>query len=203
MHHVCERFDAESMIESDWMSIVSFKAKVSNMQKVGVKFISLQDAFMHIKSDFVRSRKYAVITFDDGYASLKEILPWLEEQHIPATLFVNGKYLDGKSYRKNPKEKYLTNNELWGITSPLIEIGSHGWEHTDASKMSIEEFKQSIDQNVALLHTHPRYVLFHAYTWGNHTKATDVSLQVRNIVPVCIDGLNNYADHRIIHRELL
>jgi len=202
MHHVCETFDAESMNKGDWMQIDDFKRKVSDLQRHGVAFISLTHAYTHICKDLFRLKKYAVLTFDDGYASLKEILPWLGEQHIPVTLFINGKYLDGKSYRKNPNEKYLTNDEYSSLTSPLIEIGSHGWEHTDASKISMDEFKLSISQNIELLHAHPRYIPFHAYTWGRHNEMTDIILQSKNIIPVYMDGMKNYNNQHIIHREL-
>lgn len=203
LHHVCAMFDAESMNCGDWMKIDEFKAKINAIRQDGVEFISLSDAFSHICEDRIRYKNYAVLTFDDGYASLKEILPWLEEQKIPATLFINGKHLDGKSYRKNPKERYLTKDELWTLTSLFVEIGSHGWEHTDALKMSIDEFKQSIDQNTELLFSHPHYVPYHAYTWGNHTSDTDAYLLSRGITPVYIDGMKNYKNHDVIHRELL
>ena len=202
-HHVCETFDAASMNQRDWMQIDEFKQKVLKMQQDGVEFISLKEAYNKITNDKFRNRKYAVLTFDDGYASLKEILPWLEEQQISVTLFINGKYLDGTSYRKNPKEKYLTKEELFALTSPLIEIGSHGWEHTDASKISTEEFIQSIAQNVELLQTHPRFIPFHAYTWGIHNEMTDILLQSKNIIPVYMDGMKNYREQQVIHRELL
>lgn len=202
-HQVSDTFDVESMYECDWMQIDEFKNKVSSMQKGGVEFISLTEAYKHICTDWFRYKNYAVLTFDDGYASLKEILPWLEEQRIPVTLFINGKYLDGKSYRKNPNEKYLTNEELFSLTSPLIEIGSHGWEHTDASKMSVNELKLSIEQNIELLHAHPCYIPFHAYTWGKHNGVTDTILQSKNIIPVYMDGMSNYSDFKVIHRELL
>lgn len=203
LHHVCETFDVESMYECDWMQIDEFKNKVSSMQKGGVEFISLTEAYKHICKDWFRYKNYAVLTFDDGYTTLKEILPWLKEQRIPVTLFINGKYLDGKSYRKNPNEKYLTNEELFSLTSPLIEIGSHGWKHTDASKMSVNELKLSIEQNIELLHAHPCYIPFHAYTWGKHNGVTDTILQSKNIIPVYMDGMSNYSDFKVIHRELL
>lgn len=202
-HHVCAEFDSETMEACDWMSIVSFKAKVMNIQKNGAKFISLQDAYMHIERDFVRCGKYAVITFDDGYASLKEILPWLEEQQIPVTLFVNGKYLDGESYRLNPKERYLTRDELWYLTSSSIEVGHHGWEHVRVTEQTDEEFVKSVERNVRVLANHPNYIPFWAYTYGAHTKQTDAYLQGKQIVPVYIDGNKNYDDAKVIHRELL
>lgn len=203
LHHVCMEYDAESMNRGDWMQIDEFKSKVQTMRQNGVEFISLIDAYQHICNDWFRCKKYVVLTFDDGYASLKEILPWLEEQKIPITLFINGKYLDGKSYRKNPKEKYLTKEELFALTSSFIEIGSHGWEHTDASKMNEEEFRQYIDKNIFVLAQHPCYIPFHAYTWGRHNGMTDTILQSKNIIPVYIDGMKNYNNQHIIHRELL
>lgn len=202
-HHVCAEFDAESMIACDWMNIAEFRAKIQTMRKEGVEFISLKDAYRHICKDRVRCKKYAVLTFDDGYASLKEILPWLEEQKMPATLFINGKYLDGKSYRKNPKERYLKKEELWALTSPLIEIGSHGWEHVEATGMTLEDFKASEEKNAAILSKHPRYVPFYAYTYGKHSAEEDVYLLSIGKVPVLIDGVDNYNDTLNIHRILL
>lgn len=202
-HHVREMFDESSMELCDWMQMDAFKQEIIAIQKGGIQFISLSDAHAKISNDIFRFRKYAVLTADDGWASLKEILPWLEQGHIPITLFINGKYLDGKSYRNNPQEQYLTKDELFALCSPSIEIGSHGWEHTNASKMSLEDFKQSIEQNVNILSSHPCYVPFHAYTWGNYTKDTDAYLQSRGITPLYIDRMKNYNDSSVIHRELL
>ena len=203
LHHVCAEFDEESMNACDWVQIDEFKSNVEAMQKDGVEFVTLTEAYRHISHDWIRSKKYAVLTFDDGYASLKEILPWLEEQLIPATLFINGKYLDGKSYRKNPKEQYLTKEELFALSSPLVEIGLHGWEHTDASQMTQAEFEESINRSVDLLNTHPRYIPFHAYTWGRHTPLTDRYLRDQQIIPVLVGGKKNYCDTKYIDREIL
>ena len=203
LHHVCERFDAESMNVGDWMQIDEFKSKVLAIQQDGVEFISLSDAYAKLTHDKFRKHQYAVLTFDDGYASLKEILPWLKEQRIPVTLFINGKYLDGKSYRKNPNEKYLTNEELFSLISPLIEIGSHGWEHKRATEMTSEEFAESLSCNNGLLSEHPNYIPFWAYTYGSHSNNTDDYLHHQGLVPLYIDGMKNYNEIKVIHRELL
>lgn len=203
LHHVCAKYDADSMNRGDWMQIDEFKQKVQKMQQDGVKFISLTEAYNKITNDKFRNRKYAVLTFDDGNASLKEILPWLEKQHIPVTLFINGKYLDGKSFRDSPKEQYLNKEELFALTSPFIEIGSHGWTHFDASNISVDEFKLIIEQNIKLLQTHPRYVPFHAYTWGRYNRGCNSVLTQMSITPVLMDGMKNYNEPHIIHRELL
>lgn len=202
-HHVCDIYDESTMYRVDWMQIDEFKAKVHAMQRSGVEFISLTDAYRHICNDCIRFKKYAVITFDDGYASLKEILPWLEQNQIPVTLFINGKYLDGNSYRKNPKEKYLTKEELFELTSPLIEICSHGWEHVDASKIKLEEFQDSVCKNREILQNHPQYVPFYAYTYGRHNQQEDEYLASLQLIPVLIDGADNYDDCSYIQRRLL
>lgn len=203
MHHVCSTLNIESMNVCDWMHIDEFKRKVKVMQQEGIEFISLSVAYHKIKNDIFRTHKYAVLTFDDGYASLKEILPWLAENHIPATLFINGKYLDGKSFRANSKEKYLTKKELFQLSSPLIEIGSHGWEHIDASQMGESAFTEYIEKNIQVLSQHPCFIPFHAYTWGKHTKQEDNYLHSMGYIPVLVDGKKNYNARQYIYREIL
>lgn len=203
LHHVCEHFDADSMYPCDWMALDAFKQKINNLRNQGYQFISLTEAYNHLKKDHFRRKKYAVLTFDDGYQSLNEVLPWLAEQHIPATLFINGKYLDGVSYRDSDKEKYLTYNELFALDSPLVEIGHHGWEHKAANQMTQEEFEESISMNINLLSSHPRYIPFWAYTWGRRMSKTDMVLCRNHIIPIFITGQKNYIFTNYIDREIL
>ena len=44
MHHVCAKFDGESMNKGDWMQIDEFKSRVLAMKQCGVEFISLAEA---------------------------------------------------------------------------------------------------------------------------------------------------------------
>lgn len=203
MHHVCATFEPESMYAEDWMQIDNFKLTITNMRREGYVFISMTEAYRKIKIDKWRKRKYAVLTFDDGYASLKEILPWLEMQQIPAALFINGKYLDGKSYRENKKEQYLTYRELFALTSPLIEIGSHGWEHGEVLLMSETEFKASVLKNIQLLSSHPRYIPFFAYAYGRYNKMTNDVLQELGLLPVFVSGNTNYNNTQYIDRMVI
>lgn len=203
LHHVCEQFNAESMYQCDWMELSCFKEKINALRSHGYKFISLKEAYNHLNNDWFRRKKYAVLTFDDGYKSLLDILPWLEKQNIPATLFVNGKYLDGKSYRESPKEQYLTYEELFALNSPLIEIGHHGWEHTDATKMTKEELRECVHKNIEILSSHPRYIPFWAYTYGIHDKNADAIMLQNELVPVLVAGNKNYNWIGSIDRELM
>ena len=203
LHHVCEQFDAATMYPCDWMALDEFKKKINELRNQGYQFISITDAYEHLRKDWLRCEKYAVLTFDDGYKSLLEVLPWLEEQHIPATLFISGTYLDGKSYRDTPKEQYLTYGELFALTSPLIEIGHHGWEHTSTFQMKEKDFIHSVTLNIDVVSKRPRYIPFWGYTWGHHTATSDTYLRQIGIVPVVITGSKNYKYDGYIDRELV
>ena len=203
LHHVCEQFDADTMYPCDWMALDEFKKKINELRNQGYQFISITDAYEHLRKDWFRCEKYAVLTFDDGYKSLQEVLPWLEEQQIPATLFINGKYLDGKSYRETPKEQYLAYEELFALNSPLIEIGHHGWEHTAATEMTDEDLLESLQKNLETLSAHPRYVPFWAYTYGIHNKNSDAIITHANLIPILVAGNKNYQWKGNIDRELM
>lgn len=202
LHHVCEQFDADAMYACDWVAMDEFKQKIIALRNQGYQFISLTKAYYHLKKDYFRRKKYAVLTFDDGYKSLKEVLPWLEEQQIPVTLFINGKYLDGKSYRETAKEQYLTHDELFALTSPLIEIGHHGWEHKSVKEMTEEELIDSLQKNIEILSSHPRYIPFWAYTYGIHDQNSDVTLSKNGMTLVLVNGGKNYKWKGCIAREL-
>lgn len=203
LHHMCEHFDADAMYACDWMALDEFKQNINELRNQGYEFISLTEAYEHLQADYIRRRKYAVLTFDDGYKSLKEILPWLEGQKIPATLFINGKYLDGESYRETPKEQYLTYDELFALTSPLIVIGHHGWEHKSVDEMSEAELIDSMQKNIEILSSHPRYIPFWAYTYGIHDKNADAIITKNELVPVLVAGNKNYNWIGSIDRELM
>lgn len=203
LHHVCEHFDAESMHEGDWIALDTFKQKLLAMQQSGRKFISLSkahDELTHSFSPFAfRLSHYVVLTFDDGYASLREVLPWLKEQGIPVTLFINPDYAAGNAYRESDKEKYLTLAELSELD---VEIGIHGLQHVDATKMTPTEFRIFVEESIKATQKIDGYIPFWAYTWGRHNEMTDILLQSKNIIPVYMDGMKNYREQQVIHREL-
>ena len=203
LHHVCEHFDAESMHEGDWIALDTFKKKLLAMQQSGRQFISLSkahDELTHSFSPFAfRLSHYVVLTFDDGYASLREVLPWLKEQGIPVTLFINPDYAAGNAYRESDKEKYLTIEELAELD---VEIGIHGLQHVDATKMTPTEFRIFVEESIKATQKIDGYIPFWAYTWGRHNEMTDILLQSKNIIPVYMDGMKNYREQQVIHREL-
>lgn len=201
-HHICKKYDGEWMHECDWMSIEEFQRKVLELKRRGVVFVSLTEAYRLICMNRIRFRKYAVVTFDDGYATIKEILSWLKEQDIPATLFVNTDYAAGKAHRESDKEQYLSTDELALLD---VEIGMHGLRHVDVSAMNENVFREFAKKTVQQTSdiNHSSFIPFWAYTWGRYNAMTEKVLREKGIVSVRIDGMKNYNDTNCIHRELL
>lgn len=204
-HQVSDVFEPDTMWECDWTQTEAFKRKVLAL-KERYTFIPLDVAYDHIANDRFRVKNYAVLTADDGWASLKNIIPWLVEQKIPVTLFLNPLYLDGIHYQERATEKLLTRadvDELVEQFSPMITIASHGWSHKDCTKMSEEDFEISVRMSEDALQGIGGKIPFFAFTFGRYHDNQADWLRSQSIVPVLMDGTKNYDDATRIHRELL
>jgi len=218
-HNVSDFYDCHLSIKEDWMSTDQFKKEILLLKKQ-YDFISIVEAYKHLKHDLFRKKKFCVLTFDDGFQSLKNVLPWLEEQKIPVTLFINAKYALGEgwgpqyeAYEKEidpnvnmeelSKQLYLSMNEINKMQSPYITIGLHGYEHLDFSSLTIDIFKKNIDSCSTVLKNHPRYIPYMAYPWGRYNKSTQQVLKDMSIIPVFMNGDVNYKYKDGISRECL
>ena len=205
-NHVSDSFDESTMKRSDWLPTDMFKQLIHQLREEGYKFISLPEAHHKLQHDTFRRSKYAVLTADDGWTSLTNILPWLNEQQIPITLFLNPAYLDGTHFRNSETEKYLTREEVsqLHIHYPLVTIGSHGWDHKDAANMTDQEFCDSIQKSICYMKEIPNYIPYYAFPYGHHKdNQIDIVTQM-GIVPVMVgwDG-DNYTKKVYVDRELL
>lgn len=203
-HAVSDVYEESLTVREDWSSTDEFK-KTMLLLKEEYQFISLERAYEMLNHDRVRAGNYAVLTCDDGFRSVLGILPFLEEQQVPVTIFVNSKYLDGKSIRSGYADspQYLSEHDLWGITSQNVTVGMHGYEHNDATSMTQEQFAESVDKCMDMLRKHPRYVPYYAYTWGRYSETTQQVLREKGIVPVFTDGGSNHRYRQGIGRKCI
>lgn len=208
-HQVSDVFEPDIMRKCDWISLDYFKNTILKLRNNGYLFISLNECLDHLKNDRVRIKKFAVLTADDGHASLLNVLPWLVENEIPITLFVNSKYTDGYSYRESIKEKYLTTTDLEHILKyKEVTIGSHGFDHIDANNVSRQEFSKNIDKDLCVLNNILQkvdrdYVQFFAYPWGRHNCDSDIIVVEKGLIPVMMDGMDNIDEFTCLHRVQL
>ena len=217
-HQVSDEYNPLLMWECDWTQTEQFKRNILHL-KSQYTFISLTDAYEKMRHDVFRFRKYAVLTADDGYKSILSILPWLEEQQIPITLFINTKYLDKHSWSAINEEQarrvkpsvdmlrevcpnlYLSRDELRQVAAmPNVTIGMHGHEHLDATEQAIEDFKRNVQLCQDALKDVPHVLPYYAYTWGRHNKATDNALKEMGLTPILVNGTRNYNNVEYIDR---
>lgn len=215
IHQVTNTFDANSMWPCDWIQADIFKQKVTELQKK-YTFISLPEAQKHLCEDWFRCKHYAVMTADDGFASMKTIVPWLVERNIPITLFINPVVWDGKTIGENAlslpianckngaKSLYLALEELKELTKfPLVTIGYHGYEHIDEYKETNETFVANFEKCKTSMKILDNVIPFYAHTYGHATKENDDFLLKQNITPIFINGGKNYNHWQYLDRELM
>jgi len=217
-HQVSDEYEPMYGGIENWTETEHFKQHILALKKK-YKFISISDALSHLKNDTFRNKHYAVLTCDDGYQCVLKLLPWLEQQQVPITLFINVQYLDGVSYdpwfdnhwkevpfvkkRSLLQNMYIHWNHLQTelLFSENVTLAMHGMGHDDVSGMGKEAFILYIDQCVDLLGRHARFKPFFAYPWGRHSSYNDKVLKKKGIIPVYCDGKSNYRFDGAIHRE--
>lgn len=218
-HHVSVVRDPLVCQEEDWTQLDQFKRNIEHLSQDHT-FISLAEACDKLQHDWFRCRKYAVLTTDDGLASVLNVLPWLAEKKIPLTLFINTRYMEGDKIKpihqkwlqemapdadgnSIAKGMYLSKEQVFELTSRYIEIGLHGHEHFDAVSISEAAFEEDIDKCIAVLRSHPRYIPAFAYTWGHATNESIAYIQNQGIIPVLINGGVNYKWVGFVDRECI
>lgn len=82
------------------------------------------------------SKKEIYFTFDNGYEAghTASILNTLKKEHVPATFFVTGHYIEDQPQmvKRMVKEGHI--------------IGNHSWGHPDLSKISDEKYKIELEK---------------------------------------------------------
>ena len=218
-HHVSDVRDPLVCQAEDWTQLDQFKRNIEKLSQE-YSFISFKEACHKLQHDKIRRGKYAVLTTDDGLASVLNVISWLEEKKIPLTLFVNTRYMDGDKLKpvhmkwlhdlepdadekEIAKRMYLTKEQIWSLASPYIEIGMHGHEHLNVQQISEAEFEEDINTCREKLTKHPRYVPMSAYPWGCATKESLDFLKDERIIPVLVRGGRNYQWEGYIDRECI
>lgn len=201
-HQVSDVFNPETMWDCDWTQTDVFKQRILALKKK-YTFIPLTEVQRHLAKDKWRFRNYASLTADDGWASLTSILPWLVEQKIPVTLFLNPSCMDGKHWNSRETDRLLSKDDVVRIIeegAPYITIASHGWAHKRSDQMTMEEFVESVEQSERVLEKMPAKVPFFAFVSGLFTKVQADYLRSRGLAPVFVDGDVNERDSESIHR---
>lgn len=206
IHVVSDSYDPSTTWECDWLQTDVFKNRILEFRRKGILFISLSEAYEKIKQDLFRYTKYAVLTADDGDMSMLGILPWLEEQKIPITLFVCPAYLKGEiPSDKKQRKPYMTYRDLNDLVNnyPIVSIASHSYKHDMIPSLSADAFIEDLNMAEDQLSKYSNKIPFYAYPGGHYTLYANEQVQKLGLIPVYCDGLANYNDNNCIHREIM
>lgn len=115
------RKDNETLMDIYECHISELIDYIKYCQDIGMKFVSI-DQLLSIKpSEAIQ--KYCVLTFDDGFSSIYELVsPMLEIKKIPFIVYITTSFIDKKNYLSSSQLKKLSLN-------PMCTIGMHSNSH--------------------------------------------------------------------------
>jgi glycosyltransferase involved in cell wall biosynthesis/peptidoglycan/xylan/chitin deacetylase (PgdA/CDA1 family) len=144
-----------------------FRAQLTELLARGFEVWPLSKVLAHGVSSIAISRKVVVVTFDDGYESVyRDAWPVLRELGLPATIFVNTKYLDTTTpFPFDPwAQRYALSVPLSTyrplstsqcdemLRSDLIELGSHTHSHEDFRNRPAA-LRADVERSLEVLHS--------------------------------------------------
>lgn len=176
------------------------------LQKNGYEIITTSDLLSITKGKKKPHKKYAVLTFDDGfYGNIKYGLPILEKYNISAVFAVVGKYASSKEYTdKSSVFSYMDWQDITKITGK-IEIASHTYDmHNLKGRKGVSKIKGESDseyikkisadftKNDCLITKYSTKPITFAYPYGIYNKTTEMLLEKMGykITLTCNEGIN-------------
>lgn len=89
MLHSVVQDPARYLFDGNHTSVVFLERFLHWARRKGIEFITLDQALARMESSATTGRRFAVLTFDDGYAdNLSNALPILERYQVPFTVYV-------------------------------------------------------------------------------------------------------------------
>lgn len=124
----------------------------------------------YLKKPTNEKDKWIVCTFDDGYASLVEIvLPILNQKGFTATVFVNSDLI-GKdnswNWKDTQRRKHLNEDGIKKLFDSGWEIGAHGHTHRNLLQLTEKELDYEFSQSSQILSSLVGIVSTYAYPYG-------------------------------------
>ena len=136
-HQVSSHFVDGKDKEFIFTSFEDFKSNILYLRQ-RYQFISLPEAYGLYQHKRLRGKRYAAITFDDGYANTLEALDYLRQLNIPATIFVNSKYVF---------ERSLGVINLYTLMHSSMPNGFNEEQHQMIEKLYNQDFQTDYKKN--------------------------------------------------------
>jgi len=134
-----------------------FEAHMAGLAEAGWQVVSLRQALAQREKSGDWPQNAAVLTFDDGFASVHEhALPVLARYGFGGTVFVVAGHVEGRNDwgRPPPELGYratLSWDQLIDLSNRGVEIGAHTLSHADLSKLDRGPAEREILGSVGII----------------------------------------------------
>jgi peptidoglycan/xylan/chitin deacetylase (PgdA/CDA1 family) len=175
---------AAGQAERGTVDLNTFLHQLRWLKRFGVRFIPMSDLHAWLLGHRKIPKRSAVLTFDDALISIAEhVFPHLKQQAIPITIFVIAGLIGRESHFSThpsaPGRRHLNLAQLkMLLDSGLVEIGAHGYDHVNFTKINGDQLWQELQRAKAFLEeTFNVAVPYLAYPWGNTNAAVTQQAQ--------------------------
>jgi len=156
------------------ISITNFKEQMLFLIWEGYKIISLQELVDSLTRPYkFFFKKYAVLTFDDGYQDFfLNAVPILQQYKLPATVFIVTEML-GKTAewsQESRNVRLMTEKEILKIREIGIDVGGHTRRHVDLTELNERDLKNELECSRQKLIDWGENFFPFSYPWGRYSK---------------------------------
>lgn len=140
----------------------------------GFQIVDIETALSASRAAAART---VVITFDDGYASLRHVaMPRLAAFGATATAYLNTGWISHAAPRSSsaahghyPDQRFLTWEQVRQLRAAGWTIGSHGVDHVDLTRLPPDRLHDQLERSRSAIADELGAPCRHfAYTWGRH-----------------------------------
>ncbi len=160
--------------ERGTIDLNTFLHQLGWLKRLGVKFIPMKMLKSWLLGQTTIPKRSAVLTFDDALTSIADhVFPHLQQQKIPITIFVIAGIMGRESHfsirNATPHRRHLDLAQLKALLNTgLVEIGAHGYQHLNFTKIDNDKLWQEVHRAKALLEESLDVTVpYLAYPWGN------------------------------------
>ena len=177
-HSVLDTVSEEE--QNSCVEIDVFESQIKALLEAGYTPINFKTLKDYLNQTSGLPEKPILITMDDGYLNNYEnAYPIYQKYNIEATLFVSPYYMSDE----NTERHFGWNAAREMEASGLIDIQSHGYDHTPFSYISLKDLQYHISHSFGLIEKNlgPRDVFTIAYPQFRNTSSTRKLLASQNI----------------------
>lgn len=146
-YHKIKKFSFRRKLKGINISPNLFAKQMAELYQNNFRTISLSELVEYIKKNEIPKKTF-VLTFDDGYKNILQILVVLEKYNFKATIFLVVNFIGKKNlWDKNiglEQESLLEWKDIKELVKRGFSFGSHTLTHPYLTKISFDEMKKEI-----------------------------------------------------------